>query len=339
MKDKILNSKYKKYFSLLIFSIFYLLFAIRAANAQNTTHLIVAPSRQEILVEPGETTAINIKFLNQTDAPIPGTVGAVDFIVEDKEGTPTFIEGTPVITGLTQISSRFSAASWFELPYDRATIPANGKVLIQAKIRVPVDARPGGRYVAIYFEPSTTPSPPSGLAKEGTTPVASRIVGLVYLRVAGPIKEDAYVVRFGGPNFSQYGPITILTEILNRGDYHITPKGVIKIYNMFNQEIDRQKLEEKNIFPDASRVYENKVGQKWMFGKYKAELSASYGETGKALTATTYFWVIPYKEIIAGVLAIAIIILLAIILYRRLIKRQLELQERVKELEKKLKEK
>jgi len=307
-------------------------------QAQTTTHLIVAPSRQEILVEPGEDTAVNVKFLNQADTPISGTVGVVDFIVEDKEGTPTFLEG-PTITGLTQISSRFSAASWLELPYDRATIAAKNKILLQAKIHVPVDARPGGRYVAIYFEPGGTPPPPEGALKEASTPIAARIVSLVYIRVAGPIKEDAYVVKFAAPPFSQYGPVTVTTEILNRGDYHIAPKGVIKVYDLFGKEVDRQKLDEHNIFPDASRVYENKIGAKWMLGKYRLELTAAYGEAGKELTATSYFWVVPYKEISAGLLALVIAILTITLVIRRFRRREEELEEKIEELEKKLEKK
>jgi len=323
-----------------LFTFSFLLFPLASlCEAQTTTHLIVAPSRQEILVEPGENTAINVKFLNQSDAPISGTIGAVDFVVEDKEGTPTFLEGPAAVTGLTKISSRFSAASWFELPYDRATIAAKNKILLQAKIHVPANARPGGRYVALYFEPGGTPPPPEGVPKEASTPISARIVSLVYIRVAGPIKEDAYVVKFSAPPFSQYGPVMVSTEILNRGDYHITPKGIVKVYNPFGKEIDRQKLDERNIFPDASRVYENKVGTKWMIGKYRLELAASYGETGKGLTATSYFWVVPYKEISAGLLALVIVVLTITLVIRRLRRREQELEEKIEELEKKLERK
>lgn len=325
----------------IIFITLFLAFAIAGtANAQTspTTHLIVAPSRQEIMVEPGEKSAVIVKFFNQGEEPIIGKVGVVDFIVEDNQGTPTFLD-SPTITGLTKISPKFSAASWFELPYEQATIASKSKVLIQAKINVPADAHPGGRYVALYFEPTGILPPPSGAPKEASTPVAQRIVSLVYIRVAGPVKEDAYVVKFWTPPFSQYGPVKVTTEILNRGDYHIAPKGVVKLYNMFGKEIDRQKLEEKNIFPDASRVYENKVGFRWMLGKYKLELAAGYGETGKALTATSYFWVVPYKELTAVVLAVVIIVLLAIMTYRHFVRRQHELEKKVEELQKELEKK
>lgn len=347
MKYKILNSKYKKYianikyfsFLIFLFSICYLLFAVGQTSAQANLPLTVAPSRQEILVDPGEKTAVIVKFLNQGDAPVSGTLKVVDFVVEDKEGTPTFIEETPTITGVTQISPRFSAASWFTLPYDRITIAPQNKVTIQAKIQVPADARPGGRYVAIYFEPGGEVSPALGGQKEATTPISIRLAGLVYLRVSGPIKEDAYVVRFQIPRFSEHGPLTAITEILNRGDYHIRPKGKIVLSNFLGKVVDEQALIGQNIFPDVSRVYENKLGSKWMFGKYKAELAASYGEEGKALTAVTFFWVVPYKEISAGLLALVIIGLIITLIVRRFRRRQQELEEKIEELEEKLEKK
>lgn len=309
-----------------------------SVNAQ-TLPLTVAPARQEVLVDPGEKTAVIVKFLNQGDTPISGILRVVDFVVEDKQGSPVFIEETPSITGFTKISPRFSAASWFELPYDRITIAPHNKVTIQAKVKVPADAHPGGRYVAIYFEPAGEIGASSGTPKEATSPVSIRLAGLVYMRVSGPINEDAYISRFEIPKFAEHGPLTVITEILNRGDYHIRPKGKITIYNFLGKPIEEQALAEYNIFPDASRIYENKIGKYWMFGKYKAELGVSYGETGKALTATVFFWVVPYKEIAVGTLGVIIIILLIVLIARRIRHREKELEEKIEELEKKIKEK
>ena len=325
----------------IIIILFSLLLVIPSyVRAQVTSaKMTVAPSRQELTIDPGETTAINIKFLNQTDSPISGLLKVADFIVENKEGTPTFLEESPTVTGVTQISPRFSAASWITLPYDRMTIAAKDKVLINAKITAPANARPGGRYVAIYFEPGGTPTKAAGLPKEAASPVAVKIAGLVYMRVSGPVSEDAWVIQFTAPRFSQYGPVNITTELANKGDYHIRPKGTITLTNILGKEIDSQLLKEENIFPDASRLFENKLGQKWMLGKYGAKLTAVYGETGKALTATIYFWVFPWKEVTIAILAIVISIILLSTFFRRFKHRQEELEEKVEELEKKLEEK
>jgi len=306
----------------------------RLANAQVNVPLTVAPARQELTIKPGEKSAVIVKFLNQGAEPVSGILKVADFIVEDNEGSPTFIEGP------TQISPRFAAASWVELPYDRITIAPKDKVLIQAKINAPVDAQPGGRYVAIFFEPGgTLPEEATTSAlQEATTPIAIRIAALVSLRVAGPVEENAYVTQLTAPRFLEYGPISVTTEILNKGNYHIKPKGTIALYSLFGKKIDQQLLKEQNIFPDVTRLYENKLGQKWLLGKYKIELNAAYGESGKILTATVFTWIIPWKIIAIIVLAIVIIILLISVLYRRLKKQAEELEEKVEELEEKLEE-
>lgn len=317
-----------------------LLSRLNQAKAQvtNVLPLSVAPARQEIFVDPGESTAVTVKFFNYSDAPVSGPFKVADFIVEDKEGSPTFLEEGTTVTGVTKISPRFSAASWVTLPYDRITIASKNKVNIQAKIRVPANARPGGKYLAIYFEPGGKVAEATGAPKEATSPVTVRIAALIYLRVSGPIKEDAYVVKLSMPKFSEYGPVNIASEILNRGDYHIRPVGSITITNLFGNEVDKAVLKEQNIFPDTSRIFENRIGQKWMFGKYKAELTAAYGDSGKALTAIAFFWVLPWKLTIVVILTILIVIILTSTYFRKFKKHEEELEEKIEKLEEKLEE-
>jgi hypothetical protein len=333
-KNKISNLKSSEILVVVLtFTLLVLSLGKVSVLARSTLPLTVAPARQKAFVDPGKTTAVNIKFFNRGDTPVSGLLKVADFIVSDKEGTPEFLEGP------TKISSRFAAASWVKLPYSRITIAPKDKVLIQVKINAPKNARPGGKYLAIYFEPGGKPGQPKGRLREATTPVAERIAGLVYLRVSGPIAESASVTQFSAPNFSEYGPTAITTEILNQGDYHIRPRGTITLTNLLGRQIDKVKIKEENIFPDASRNYKNKLGQKWMFGKYKAHLSASYGETGKLLEATIFFWVFPWKVAAAAVLAIVITILLITNVYKKIKKHQQEMEARIKELEKKLEEK
>jgi len=76
------------------------------------------------------------------------------------------------------------------------------------------------------------------------------LAGLVYLGVTGPILEKASVSRFFTPGFLEYGQSTSDTQILNRGDYHIVPRGLITLTNIFGTSVDRSFLKEENIFPD-----------------------------------------------------------------------------------------
>jgi len=307
--------KFKVFFLiLLIAALFFLIFFffLSQIQAQANIPLTVAPARQELTIKPGEKSAVIIKFLNQGTELVSGSIKVADFIVEDNQDSPTFIEES------TQVSPRFTATSWVELPYDYITIAPKDKVLIQAKIIAPPEAEAGGRYIAIYFEPGGTITE----ATTSATKEATRIASLVYIRVAGPVEENAYIKQLRAPRFLEYGPIPVATEIFNKSICHIKPKGTITIYSLFGKKIDQQLLKEKNIFPDASYLYENKLGEKWMFGRYKIDLNASYGETDKVLTATVFTWVFPWKIAAAIISGIVITILLIAFFYHQIRKHE-----------------
>jgi hypothetical protein len=320
MKKKVIVKKL-----IILFVFFFIFLFVRQSLAQTTLPLAVYPARQQLEVNPGERTAVTLNFVNKNDQPISGFFKVVDFIVLDKEGRPTFIEDP------TQINPKFSASSWFSLYYDRGTIPANEKISLQATVTVPANANPGGRYVAIFFEPAAANTLPSGAQKEATTGIAPRLAGLVYIKVNGPVKEAAWVTRFFTKSFWEFGPIDVETEILNRGDYHIMPRGAITLYDLFGNRVDQQKIEEQNIFPDVSRAYKNSLGFKFMVGRYRAELSGSYGDSGRSITAQLYFWVFPWRLALLIVLTVAIIIILVNEIRKRSFLSQQELKKALEE--------
>jgi hypothetical protein len=68
------------------------LFAYSVARAQQVLPLTVIPPKQEVLINPGEHFSTSVKFLNQGDTPISGTISVEDFVVTDDNGTPVFID-------------------------------------------------------------------------------------------------------------------------------------------------------------------------------------------------------------------------------------------------------
>ena len=271
-----------------------------------------------------------IKFANIDSLPVNGILKAADFIVEKNDGVPTFLEGKD------KPNPKYTAASWVTLPYDRMSISAEGQVSIQTTVKIPADAQPGGRYFAVLFEPTSDENKSDFMSKEEA--VAPRIASLVYLRVSGPVKDDALVKQLTAPGFLEYGPIKITSEILNRGNYHINPQGNISITNMFGQIVAQEKLADQNIFPEASRIFTNQLGEKWMFGKYKISLNATYGDSGKVLTATVFTWVFPWKIASVITLAIIIIILIFFVIFRNMRRQEEQLEKKVEELEEKIEE-
>lgn len=309
-----------------------IVFATKVAKtvfAQEVLPLTVVPPKQEVLVNPGEKFTTTVKYLNQSSSPVNGTISVLDFIVEDNVGTPVFLDN-PTVVGTTTISAKYSAAKWISFPTENVTIAGDANIAVPVTINVPKNAAAGGRYAAILFQPTVNQV---GGGQEGTaiTPTAIRLASLIYIRVAGPITEKARIVDSRAPEFLEYGPIGISTTILNEGSYHITPKGNITLKDMFGRVINSSPLDIKNIFPGTTRIYNNNIGPKLMFGKFTATLNATYGEKGQLLTSTLVIWLFPWKAALAVTLAVIIVILIFKIWYKRITKKETKLTEELKE--------
>ncbi len=293
--------------------------------------LLVAPATQGLEGDPGTNVSFVVRYYNTAGTPVSGTVSVADFIVKDNQGTPIFLEGAE------SLADRYSAAKWVSLNSDRGTIPAAGMMTVNGTIKIPKNASAGGKYFAVFFEPdSSIPKAPGGKAQSSATTL--RLAALVSLRVSGAIIEDANVIRFTAPIFSEFGPVPITTEIKNYGDYHITPEGVITVKNWFGRTIAKADFSGTNIFPGASREIISKVGQKWMLGRFSATLDAKYGDAGKLITASLAFWVIPWKLIIIILLALIIIALVIYIIFHRFIRKEKQLEKELKEEKEELEE-
>ncbi len=271
--------------------------ALPAQAAQVLSLAAIPPRVEDLSADPGQTITKQIKVQNQGESELAINAEVIDFIVSNNEGTPLFLWNQ-------EADNRWSLAEWLTVSPTRFVIKPGETKILDMLIVVPDDALPGGHYAAVIYKPAESTAPQESLAE-----VIPSVASLVYLSVNGEVNEEAYVRRLDIPRFSEYGPIKITAEIENLSDLHIKPQGVIKISNLFKKTLTTLKLDDKNIFPGRSRVFENTWGRKWLFGRFKTSLEASYGNQGQALIATNYFWVIPYKIIIVIVLIITLIIL------------------------------
>lgn len=310
--------------NLLCFSVFVatiLCFSVARVRAQTVQSFAVVPPRLEIKVKPGEFITQTIKFRNTGDSTTAMVAFPQDFIVTDTAGTPYFVS--------ERVSGRWSSASWISLKPYRFSIAPKETAEITLTANVPLDAMPGGHYAGVLYQPAEIPIPRAGIGTGAGAGVAQTIGTLVYFTVEGPITEHAIVKRFEAPKFLEFGPVKFTSEILNRSDVHITPKGQITVRNILGKVSTTLALEERNIFPGASFIYTNTWEAKYLVGRYRADLLATYGG-GQTLSATLYFWVFPVRIALAVILAIVIIILIVLLILRW--------RRRVKELEEELEE-
>lgn len=302
---------------------------VTTSRAQSSIPLTVGPARQQITINPGETTSFAIKYYNQSDIPLSGVLNVADFVVDSSDGSPRIIESAD------QGNAKFSGSKWVTLSLDQISIAPQDRVIVSASLSVPLDARPGGRYVTVYFEPAI--GTPSSIGPEGgTTGIAPRIASLLYIRVNGPIAENAIISSLFAKSFYENGPIDITANIINNGDYHIRPRGVFSLENTIGGTVEESALKEQNIFPDAMRIFSTTVGEKWMMGRYKISLNAVYGEKARVMERAIYIWVFPWRVALIILLTLIILFIIGKSIYKNIIQKEASLEEELNEEKKEI---
>lgn len=288
-------------------------------HAQEVRTMTVIPPTISVNVDPGSYTEGTMKIVNDSSEPLTFTVITQDFVVDNTQGVPNIL---PPDT----LSNKYSAAAWIGLDAQKVTVPPRTRQELSYYVQVPIDARPGGHYAAVVFNPDAT----GGEDQASGAKVEAQIGTLFLVNVKGTITERAEVSRFTTKGFYEYGPATIDTQIKNLGDLHITPKGFITVSNMFGKQAYTVPLEERNIFPGAGRDFETSFGKKLMIGRYKATFTATFGQNNNLpLTATVYFWVFPWK--VATVVIVLVIIAILGTIYLKKRKNQTPPQTQVQE--------
>jgi len=310
--------------SLLSLSVLFFPKPITAADI--STGLSAIPPRLELEVKPDATNTQTIKVRNESTETKTITISLRDFIVTDNQGTPIFLDD------IDSENNRWSASSWIQLSTSSLTLKPGETKSLNLTVTPPTNALPGGHYSAVIYTPE------SGSLYSSTTgaSIQTNVGTLVYVTIPGDINQSASVQYFTAPKLSEFGPINFKSTIKNSSDIHIQPAGSIIITNWFGQKTAQLQLKETNIFPYTIRNFENTLDKKWLFGRYKATLNAVYGTAGGIITATIFFWVIPWRLLILAAAAIGIIITLIVIFKNKPKKDNYSSKDEVAELEKEL---
>ncbi|MBP9817439.1 hypothetical protein KBC75_01615 [Candidatus Shapirobacteria bacterium] len=296
----------------------------QTVNAQSALGLSAIPPRLELTVKPGEVVTKEIKIRNESKNVRSITVSARDFIVTDDAGTPIQIEGDST-------QNRWASSNWISVsPSSFRLDPGETKSLMLTVI-APEEALPGGHYAMVLHSPKN-----EAVLNDTGSVIQTNVGTLVYITVPGDITEKALVKDFTAPKFSEYGPVDFKTNITNLSDIHIAPIGSVDIKNLFGGRTASLPLSNTNIFPQTSREFTNTLARKWLFGRYAATLNAGYGTTGQALTATIFFWVIPWRLITLALVALALIVTIFILVRQRQTPPPESTDTQVEELEKEL---
>lgn len=318
----------------LFFRLFLLCFVFLISNFvfKTTIHasdvsLVVSPPRIDLEGKPGDTLQQTVKITNNGEQEIILQSLVADFIVNDDAGTPIKVSESA--------SGRYLASPWFTLNDPEIVLQPKQTVSLIVLIDVPADALPGGHYAGVFFQPV----PARGL-KQTVSYTTAQVGSLFGINVAGDINYDALIKDFTvSSRLSEFGPIDFSTTIENQSDTHIKPVATITVHDLLGRKRTDLTLPEVNVFPYTSRTLSGTWDTVWGFGRYSATLELAYGP-GLTASRTLYFWILPYRLMIA-VGVVLLVLLVVIILVRRHLKSRFdhrddeidELKRKIAELE------
>lgn len=278
-------------------------FNAHVASAQETggQALEIAPPVVNLTADPGQTitTQVSLRDISSNDLFVTSEFN--DFTAAGEDGTPKIImEPTE--------DNPYSIRDWIA-PIAPLTLKPREIKNLPITIRVPADAAPGGYYGVIRF----TGTPPE-LDSTGVSLSAS-IGALVFIRVNGVANEklalESFEISKDGNigTFFEASPLTFSQRLRNTGNTFVQPAGVVTIKDTFNRTIATLGVNQppRNILPGTIRKFDQPldrsvIGDKRLFGRYTAEVKITYGT--QTLTETMTFWVIPYKLIGGGIIAL-----------------------------------
>jgi len=260
--------------------------------------LEIAPPIATLTLDPGETTTLDIMLRNVSTAEQIATAEVNDFVASGETGTPRLL-----LDEEDAEDNPYSIGDWVKPLPPVLLVPGEVKS-IPVTITAPDNAAPGGHYGVIRFSASAP-------ELEGTGVALSASVGtLVLATVNGDTVEKLEIEELSINKEGKTGsifestPLQFVQRIKNSGNNHIQPSGQVTISDMFGRTVAtlNVNLPPRYILPGSIRKFEQPldssvIGDKWLFGRYTADLELTYGADGQTLSDSFSFWVIPSRLI------------------------------------------
>jgi hypothetical protein len=278
----------------------------QTANGSNNNvgqALEIAPPVITLNADPGQTIKANINLRAIVNSKLVVTSEINDFMAAGEDGTPK------IMTDTTE-SNPYSLTGWVN-PIPQMTLNPKEIKVLPVTITVPANAAPGGYYGVVRF----TARPPE---LEGTGVALSASLGsLLFVRVNGKASESMKIEEFAVSKNGKKGslfestPLQFVQRLKNDGNVFTQPAGQVVITDMFGKKIAAVNinLPPRNVLPQSIRKFEQPLdsatlGNKKLFGRYKAEVKVTYGDSKQVATSTITFWVLPYRLIGVAVVAL-----------------------------------
>jgi hypothetical protein len=269
---------------------------------------VIEPTKNEVLITPGENAVRNISVINRTERTITFTVDIEDIVGSDNPDDQVKLLGDE--------RGPYSLKD-FLLPEVREfTVKSGERVSIPITVSLPMDAEPRGYYGAVIIsakDQETEGSVDKGAT--GVTKLVTRLGSLFLVRVAGEIEERSVLEVFKplgsvADMFSSH-PEGFELAVRNDGNVHLVHFGEVTIRNMFGREVTRLPINAFFSLPDMLRYREVRWPASFSIGYYTAtiDLYKGFGEFEQSMhTSKISFWVLPWHVVLPIILIASLLV-------------------------------
>ncbi len=274
----------------------------RADSTSGSQTLSVSPTLFQMNATPGQVWQSEIRVINVNNYDITVYPQVVNFAPQGEAGQGDFI---PIFASETNGQT---LAEWVDISKEGITIPKQQTVSVPFTIKCPQNAAPGGHYAAILIG-----TRPADGGAESALKTAQFVSSLFFVRVAGDVVESGTIREFRTTaSVLQTPDVDFEVRFQNTGNVHLQPQGDISIYNMWGEERGTIPINHQthfgNVLPQSIRKFNftwKSEESAFDIGRYRAVVTLGFGEDKKNfVTSTTYFWIVPYKEILIFLSAI-----------------------------------
>lgn len=289
-------------------ALFFLVGGSVAYAQESAMTLTITPPLFQVSVQPGETWTSGITVVNSNAYPVTVYAEPVLFSADGLTGRPVFANPALSPDGTQAEPDASTLAGWITVPKHGISIAPQDSYLLPLAISVPSDAPPGGHYASVLI----TTGSPTTRPEESSVAVTSSMAALIFLRVAGDVREEARIHSFSTDRTLYDKPhARFVLQFKNEGTVHLQPQGDITIYNMFGKKRGYIPVNHTSgygiVLPESVREFayewESETGA-WDMGRYRAELTVGFGTEQKSFESSSVtFWVLPLRMFVSvGVL-------------------------------------
>ncbi|MBD3311223.1 MAG: hypothetical protein GF349_01845 [Candidatus Magasanikbacteria bacterium] len=281
----------KKTITILLF-IFFLFFP------QDIFALSIFPLRQTVVINPGESSQVELLVKNEKDETVEILPEVDAFTIDGQSGAAIF--------GVDDV-----AVSWINLSNESLVLEPGEDSGFVFSVQVPANAEPGTHYLGLFAK--TIPS-------EGQIGVGSRVGSLLFLHVAGTIKEQLIRQDFSSDERIYFSkPVELKLKLENVGTTHVVPEGRIIVKNLFGDVVDDMAINpnKRKVVPHTSWHGEYTIESLDLkdLGPNKIQLVLNYGMTNQVITESISFWYLP-TWVILSILGVFLTVIVLVMLLR-----------------------